>query len=170
MVPDSGNRPAAWACCRCLDRPYNIVFLLRSSNDHCLIFEIFMQKGITSDIFMLFCFVSVLLYVSNPGKGKLATKKSLRLHFPWRAGSALFAAGSIAHGHFKLHDIDYFFCFAFGAEQRVIKKSCIVVHLQSVFSTANRASDPVGFFIFFFHNGFLISIQVPVQLQYHRLH
>jgi len=36
MVPDSGNRPAAWACCRCLDRPYNIVFLLRSSNDHCL--------------------------------------------------------------------------------------------------------------------------------------
>ena len=64
MVPDSGNRPAAWACCRCLDRPYNIVFLLRSSNDHCLIFEIFMQKGIASDILTQICWKSFLLLKS----------------------------------------------------------------------------------------------------------
>ena len=142
-MPDSGNRPAAWACCRCLDRPYNIVFLLRSSNDHCLKFAIFMQKGITSDIVTRF--LSVLLYMSNPEKGNLATIKSLRLHFPWRAGSALFAAGSIAHGHFKLHNIDDFFCFAFGTEQRVIKKSCIVVHLQSGFAATDRTVNPAGF-------------------------
>jgi hypothetical protein len=43
-------------------------------------------------------------------------KKSLRLHFPWRAGSALFAAGSIAHGHLKLHNINDFFCFTLGTE------------------------------------------------------
>ena len=55
MVPDSGNRPAAWACCRCLDRPYNIVFLLRSSNDHCAKCDMFMQKGITSDILTQIC-------------------------------------------------------------------------------------------------------------------
>ena len=164
----SGNRPAAWARWRCLDRPYNIVFLLRSSNDHYRNIEIFMQKGITSDIVTRI--LSVLLYMSNPEKGNLATKKSLRLHFFWRAGSALFAAGSIAHGHFKLHDIDDFFCFAFGTEQRVIKKSCIVVHLQPGFAATDGIANPAGFFIFFFHNGFLISIQVSGQLQYHRLH
>ena len=84
-------------------------------------------------------------HVSNPGKGNLATKKSLRLHFPWRAGSVLFAAGSIAHGHFKLHNIDDFLCFALGTEQRVIKKSCIVVHLQSGFATTDGAANPAGF-------------------------
>ena len=61
MVPDSGNRPAAWACCRCLDRPYNIVFLLRSFNDHCAKCDMFMQKGITSDILTQICLESFLL-------------------------------------------------------------------------------------------------------------
>lgn len=61
MVPDSGNRPAAWACCRCLDRPYNIVFLLRTSNDRCRNIEMFMQKGIASDILTHSCFELFLL-------------------------------------------------------------------------------------------------------------
>ena len=64
----------------------------------------------------------------------------------------LFPAGSIAHGHFELHDIVDFLCFALGTEQRVIKKSCIVVHLQPGFAATDRAANPAGFVLVFVHH------------------